>query len=128
MQGDLSDKEVAKLLRKHPRTIQRRCQAGKFPGAYKAGRSWRIPRQTLREAKLGEALVRDAVERELRAATIACEQLRQELEALKAKPRPPFASAFEDGGRNWRAVHHQLDKLQEALRGLPELAGSVPGR
>jgi excisionase family DNA binding protein len=51
--GDLSDREVARVLRKSVRTIQRWCQAGKLPGAYHAGRSWRIPRSALDAAHRG---------------------------------------------------------------------------
>jgi Helix-turn-helix domain len=47
---------MARLLRKDPRTMQRWCRQGKLPGAYKAGRSWRIPPAALREAKLAAAL------------------------------------------------------------------------
>jgi excisionase family DNA binding protein len=123
--GDLTDKEVAKLLRKHPRTVQRRCQAGKLPGAYKAGRSWRIPPRALRGAKLGEALIRDDVERELRAATLVCEQLRKEMEALKLgsdrlHPDPP------SDGRNWPLVARELERLEGSLSGLAKLAARVP--
>jgi len=51
MARDLADHEVARELGMHPRSIQRRCQAGTLPGAYKAGRSWRIPRSALRGAQ-----------------------------------------------------------------------------
>jgi excisionase family DNA binding protein len=125
VQNDLTDVEVAKLLRKHPRTIQRRCQAGELPGAYKAGRSWRIPPRALREAKLGEALISDDAERELRAATLVCEQLRGEMEALKLRsgrlhPDPPA------DGRSWGRLAKELESLEQALSGLPALARRVP--
>lgn len=116
---------MAALLGKHPRTIQRRCRAGKLPGAYKAGRSWRIPRHALREAKLGEALIRDDVERELRAATLVCEQLREEMEAFKlgsGRMNPDRPA----GGRNWALVARELERLEAALSGLAELARHVP--
>ena len=38
---------MAQALGKSVRTIQRWCQAGKLPGSYHAGRSWRIPRSAL---------------------------------------------------------------------------------
>jgi len=44
---DLTDREVARALRKSLRTVQRYCAKGALPGAYKAGRSWRIPRAAL---------------------------------------------------------------------------------
>lgn len=72
MATDLTDGEAAGLLGKHPRTIQRWCQAGKLPGAYKAGRSWRIPRAALRQAKLGPALAEDDWVRQARLAIALC--------------------------------------------------------
>jgi excisionase family DNA binding protein len=51
--GDLSDLEVARALGKSVRTVQRWCESGKLPGAYKAGRSWRIPRASLPRAHSG---------------------------------------------------------------------------
>jgi excisionase family DNA binding protein len=78
--GDLSDREVAQALGKSVRTIQRWCQAGKLPGAYRAGRPWRIPRSAL------DAPYRGAVDRfadgpiaealpTLRAATALLERI-----------------------------------------------------
>jgi len=55
--GDLTDREVAKALRKSVRTVQRWCESGKLSDAYKAGRSWRIPERSL------DAVHRDAVRR-----------------------------------------------------------------
>ncbi len=63
----------------HKRSIQRRCQAGKLPGAYKVGRSWRIPPSALRTAELDRAFRPDEVERELRAATLVCRTLAAEI-------------------------------------------------
>ncbi len=87
MARDLSDKEVARALRMHPRSIQRWCQAGKLPGAYKAGRSWRIPRSALRAARVDRAVRSDPIERELRAAAVACRQLRADLEGSDTRRR-----------------------------------------
>lgn len=42
-----TDREVAAALRKSQRTIQRWCAAGRLPGAFKAGRAWRIPEVAL---------------------------------------------------------------------------------
>lgn len=50
----LTDAEAAAELRKHPRTIRRWCQAGRLPGAFKAGRSWRIPRSALPAPRLAD--------------------------------------------------------------------------
>jgi excisionase family DNA binding protein len=114
---DLTDIELARRLGKHPRTVQRWCKAGKLPGAYKAGRSWRIPRRSVREAGLGMALRDDDGERELRAATLVCRELSAELDAMRGPPQatPPVP-------RNWRAIARRLEQLESALQGLPKLA------
>jgi excisionase family DNA binding protein len=127
MATDLSDVEAAAALGTHKRTIQRWCSAGKLPGAYKAGRKWRIPPRALREAKLGEALITDDIERELRAATLVCEQVREEMEGLKLgserrNPDPPA------DGRSWARIANELERLEEALSGLAALARRVPRR
>jgi len=121
----LTDLEAARLLRKHPRTIQRWCQAGKLPGAYKAGRSWRIPPPALRQAGLpsGRKPEEDYV-LELRKATAVVGEIAAELEELRQlgldeEPRRR---------RDWRRVAQQLARLEQALEGLPELAAKVPER
>lgn len=106
--GDLTDVEVARALRKHPRTIQRWCKAGKLPGAYKAGRAWRIPRRSLRSAQLSRAFGADQIERELGAAALACGELAEELDALEVHVPPPLV-------RNWRRADRALGELQRAL-------------
>jgi len=87
MTRDLSDREVARALGKHPRSIQRWCGAGRLPGAYKAGRSWRIPRSALRAAQVDRALGSGGIERELRAAAVACRELRSDLEGADERRR-----------------------------------------
>ncbi|MCA1700698.1 MAG: helix-turn-helix domain-containing protein, partial [Actinobacteria bacterium] len=87
MSRDLSDQQVAQALGKHPRSIQRWCQAGKLPGAYKAGRSWRIPRAALRAARVDRALRSDGIARELLAATLACRELCADLEGSDERRR-----------------------------------------
>lgn len=52
---DLSDREAAEALRVHVRTVQRWCAKGALPGAYKAGRRWRIPRASLDRLHSGAA-------------------------------------------------------------------------
>ncbi|MGH8574287.1 MAG: helix-turn-helix domain-containing protein [Gammaproteobacteria bacterium] len=59
MTTDMTDMEVAEALRKHRRTIQRWAQKGLLPGAYKAGRAWRIPRSALHRANLRPHNYRD---------------------------------------------------------------------
>ncbi len=124
---DLSDVQVANALGKHKRTIQRWCASGKLLGAYKAGRSWRIPPSALREAGLSKALSRDGVEQELRAAARLCGQLRGELEAMKGQIRPALASRAQDpGGRNWASTAMDLARLEKAVEGLADLAKRAP--
>lgn len=127
METDLTDVEAAQALGKHRRTLQRWCTAGKLPGAYKAGRSWRIPRRALREKGLGEALISDDLEREVRAATLLCEAVRLELEGLKGQVRPVFGAPPVDG-RNWPRIARELEGLEAGLSGLADLAGRVPRR
>lgn len=45
---DLSVEQAAEALAKAPSTIRGYCSGGLLPGAYKVGRSWRIPRASLR--------------------------------------------------------------------------------
>jgi len=111
MGPELRDYEAALMVDKHPRTIQRWCQAGKLPGAYKAGRSWRIPRSALG----GLSVRREAepLERYVNAATTACRVLDAELRSLEEEGRPPFP-------RNWQRLAGALRALQGSLDGLPE--------
>ncbi len=110
MTRDLSDREVARALGMHPRSIQRWCQAKKLPGAYKAGRSWRIPRSALRAARVDRALRSDGIERELRAAAVACRELRADLEGPDDRRRAVR-------GRWWR-IGPELQDLLWALEDL----------
>ena len=103
----------------HPRSIQRRCKAGRLPGAYKAGRSWRIPRSALRAAELDRAFSPDELERELRAATLACRTLAAEIEEGKRRRRAPVEC-------NWTLVARELEQLREALDRLPAKPSEVP--
>lgn len=71
---DWTDREVAAALRKSVRTVQRWCDAGKLPGAHKAGRSWRIPGRALTRAQVTAVRahhrrVEDQVRAELRTTT-----------------------------------------------------------
>jgi excisionase family DNA binding protein len=123
VEADLTDAQVAELLGKHKRTIQRWCAADKLPGSYRAGRSWRIPRSALRDMKLSNALIHDDGQRELRAAVIVCEELRWELDSLRRRgPLPPQPASK----RNWPVLAREAEQLQRSLDGLPELASRVP--
>ncbi len=120
MARDLSDTEVARELGKHPRTIQRWCKAGALPGARKLGRSWRIPAADVRATRVAQANGADDVERELRAARVVCEQLKQEMDVAIDRRAAPVE-------RNWRRIARELEKLHRALGGLPSRPDEVPG-
>lgn len=111
---------MARRLGKHPRTIQRWCQKGNLPGAYHAGRSWRIPASALRKAEVDRAFRPEEVERELRAAMRVCQTLTAEIEQAKRRRRPPVE-------RNWRRIALEVGQLRRALAGLPESPSQVPG-
>jgi len=68
-----TDREAALALNVSPRSVQRYCSDGKLPGAFKEGRSWRIPAQALRAFQLSNLDERpeDPVLDELRAANEA---------------------------------------------------------
>lgn len=122
MATDLTDVQAAKLLGKDPRTIQRWCAqgpSGKLPDAYKAGRSWRIPRGAVIAAGLGAALRGDDYVGELRVAVGACALIRAEIESLNVNEEPLVR-------RDWRVLSRELQRLEAALSGLSELAGKVP--
>lgn len=40
--------EAARILRRQPYTIRRRCATGRYPGARKDGGEWLIPRELVR--------------------------------------------------------------------------------
>jgi excisionase family DNA binding protein len=90
------------MLRKHHRTIQRWAQKGLLPGAYKAGRSWRIPRSALARAKLDARRYDEYLLAELRAARHAIESA------------PPDLSQSV----GVRAIEQELLRLHEANRRL----------
>ncbi len=119
MARDLTDVEVARELGMHKRSIQRRCQAEKLPGAYKAGRSWRIPRSALRAAQLDRAFRPRQGERELNAATLRCRELRAEMEEV----RRSGAGAVQS---DWHRLVRELADLRDALEGLPRDLGQLP--
>jgi hypothetical protein len=101
--ADFADAELADAFGKHRRTIQRWCVAGKLPGAYKAGRSWRIPPGALKRAELPE-LGKSELERELKGTVLLCGALLQELEEIRRDQRAPTA-------RNWKKVALGLREL-----------------
>ena len=125
MARDLTDREVARELGMHPRSIQRRCQAKKLPGAYKAGRSWRIPRSALRAAQLDRAFRPRDSEPELRAATLRCRELQAEMDEVRRSGGGAVRS-------DWHRLVRELADLHEALEGLPresrQLPSWLPGR
>ncbi len=120
MTRDLSDREVARALGKHPRSIQRWCQAGRLPGAYKAGRSWRIPRSALRAAKVDRAFRADAIEREIRAAALPCDELRSNLQGPDHRTRATVRA-------RWSRISPELQRLMWSLEDLIRISSREPG-
>ena len=120
MRRDLTDAEVARVLGKHPRTIQRWCNQQKLPGAYRSGRSWRIPRSALRAAQLARAFRASDGERELRAAMLRCHELQAEIEDIKRSGPGAVRS-------DWPRLVRELDTLASAIEGLPRDLRQLPG-
>jgi excisionase family DNA binding protein len=118
MAAEFTDKEVASALRVDPRTIQRWCKAGKLPGAYKAGRSWRIPQKTLRQLQLADVPSSDETERELIAAGLACRELEDELDRIESRANTRLP-------RDWTRLANQLRVLRAELGDLPERASEA---
>ncbi len=46
---DLTVQQAAKHLHRSESTVRDWIECGRFPGAYKRGRAWRVPRATLQE-------------------------------------------------------------------------------
>lgn len=42
---DLSIRELAEIMKRHPETLRRFARTGNLPGAYKLGKVWRISKQ-----------------------------------------------------------------------------------
>jgi excisionase family DNA binding protein len=120
--GYLTDREVARLLRKHPRTIQRWCQSGKLR-CRKVGRSWRIPPRAVREAELDAELV-DGVERDLRAATLVCGDLRKEWIDLGVERAA--TGRWPPSTRDWKRIALHVELLRGVIGGLPGRADELP--
>lgn len=119
MAADLNDVDAARLVRKDVRTVQRWCMAGKLPGAYKSGRSWRIPTDALIKAGLGTALEPDRLEFKLTAAQAVVDQLRAELEDSARRNQPPIVK------RDWDSVATSARKLGSTSKRLAERAAEA---
>lgn len=92
--ADLSDQEVADVLGKAVITVQKWCKTGKLAGAYKAGRSWRIPEDAL------DAVQRDAVRRAARGPLYELMPHLQTARERLRRARGPIAEADRDGLRD----------------------------
>lgn len=108
----LTDAQVALILGKPKRTIQRWCQAGRLEGAWKAGRSWRIPEVAV-VAITGEEVTR--LRSGLEHAVVLCEALRRDVNAA--------ARAYRRWGRkpdqrDWVAVEDDVARIEAALAGV----------
>ena len=104
---DLTDREVAKALRKSVRTIQRWCQSGKLPDAYKAGRAWRIPERSL------DAAHRDAV---LRLARDPLGEVIEEMHATSAELKRTTNLVADADARTVEHLHSALEALTAAAK------------
>ena len=122
MTADLNDVEVARLFRKDVRTVQRWCMAGKLPGAYKSGRSWRITTDALIRAGLGTALEPDRLESKLTAAQAVVDQLLSEIDDSARRKQPPIVE------REWDSVARSARKLGSTSKRLAEGAAAVHER
>ncbi|MGI8731066.1 MAG: helix-turn-helix domain-containing protein [Solirubrobacteraceae bacterium] len=97
----LTDRDVAERLGKHPRTIQRMCADGRFAGATKQGRTWRIPEADLdRVAGRGISADRGVI----LTAAATCRRIRTEL-ADASGPMSEYAES-------------ELNRVAEALHQL----------
>jgi excisionase family DNA binding protein len=47
--GDLTVEQAAKQLHRAESTVRDWMESGRFPGAYKRGKAWRVPRAALQE-------------------------------------------------------------------------------
>src|SRR4051794_15279145 len=106
------------MLGVHKRTIQRWCLAKKLPNAYRVGRSWRIPRRAVRDSAVARAMIEEPVERELRAATELCDQLRGELTNLANRRIAVLGTEPPPAMRDWRTIGQELAALETATDGL----------
>jgi hypothetical protein len=101
---------------------QRWCTQGSLPGAYKAGRSWRIPADALVTAGLETSLETDELGAQLSAAQAPVEHLLAELgDAVQRKQRPVVE-------REWNHVAARATRLASASRKLAELAAEAHRR
>lgn len=76
----LSVEQYAKIHGVHPRTVQRRCQAGLIPGAYKLGNNWLIP--SCPEKTKSQAQGADSISPSLDYLTFASGRADEHLQSL----------------------------------------------
>jgi len=118
---DLSDREVAQALRKSVRTVQRWCASGRLSGAYKAGRSWRIPRATLdrpyRAAvdRAGRGQLDEAID-ELNALSKKLPRLTDEIAGANLPVLERLLRALEPVNKQLLAVGKQSSERRRRLR------------
>lgn len=114
-----TDREIAAKLRKHPRTIQRWCRRGELPGAYKAGRSWRIPAEALgHELRLDrQSQWPDEVDRTIVATRDVCEVLLQEAREANVNG--------DETARDWRKTRGLATSLAAVLAEFRDESASL---
>jgi excisionase family DNA binding protein len=106
----LTDVEVAAALRKHPRTIRRWAAAGRFPGAHKAGRSWRIPERALTRVQRDATRPLSGEQLDVEAAISALRNVGDQLDAGEVLPE-------FDARRLYRLVR-ELHEMTYTVGGL----------
>jgi hypothetical protein len=100
-----------------------RCEARQGKAIVTAAGPSKSRRERVREP--APALVRDELARELRAATLVCEQLRREFDQIRQDVNEGRPASRP---RNWPEVARELKALEEGLAGLPQQAAKVPER
>jgi excisionase family DNA binding protein len=103
---DLNDRQVAASVGVSVRTVQRWAANGDLTGAYKVGRRWRIPAESLTGAQEHSSRYVDPIRREIRKAEAVCRSVRR---LVRMEPTPD---------RDWRAIAIDLRALELELDGL----------
>src|SRR5215207_2778933 len=119
---ELTDREVARELRVHVRTVQRWCGRGLLEGAFKAGRRWRIPRAAVQQLRDPVRIpsVDDAAADGFNAAAWQLAAVAYELRELAerrrlGRPPPP-------NGRSWRAIAGEARNLERTAKAIADEA------
>lgn len=113
MSRDLTDRELAKALHKHPRTIQRWAASGRLPSAYKAGRSWRIPLSSLSASQSAAAASRRLGA--LYEQKTAMSDLRELLRVSRAAVGDASAQDCHDAMEATDSLNAEIESFRQAV-------------